>query len=192
MASTPPQPPKSSRLNAAVRNSCWIRYNGIEGIAKCYCCGLEQVTRSNFDAGHVISRAKGGKDDLSNLRPICGMCNSSAGAENMRDFVRNNGLMGRMKDEPIEVITTHATVSPIPTGPAVESKSSKTACQTCKKLFTPATLAKYDGKNCNKCFLVLTMAPPQKIRLEKAPSNDIVSPVCAHCGQRNVVIAESA
>ena len=61
MASLPADIPhvKSTRLNAALRNSCWIRYNGIEGIADCYCCGFEKVTRSNFDCGHVTARAQG-------------------------------------------------------------------------------------------------------------------------------------
>jgi len=157
----------------------------------CYCCGIEQVTRSNFDAGHVVARAKGGSDELTNLRPICGCCNSSSGVENMRDFAIRNGLEGRIKDEvPQEPASSVSTVSvlPLPTESS-ESKSSKTACQTCQKLFALSTLIKYDGKNCYKCFQLNLI--PQKLKLVKATAGETEGVVkCAHCNERNVIKEE--
>jgi len=182
---------KSTRLNASVRNACWIRANGTDGIAPCYCCHLEQVTRSNFDAGHVISRANGGSDELPNLRPICGCCNSSSGVEHMRDFAIRNGLAGRITTEKApEPPSSTSTVSvlPLPTESS-ESKSSKTACQTCQKLFALSTLIKYDGKNCYKCFQLNLI--PQKLKLVKANAADTEGVVrCAHCNERNIVTEE--
>lgn len=193
MATIPPELRRSTRLNASLRNACWIRYNGTEGIAKCYCCGLESVTRSNFDCGHVVSRAKGGLDTLQNLRPICGCCNSSSGVEHMRDFAIKNGLEGRIKVEvpeaaPSAVATASVDILPLPS--EVEAKSSKIACQTCTKLFTPQTLAKYDGKNCYRCFRMQYSLLPQKLSLKKADPNDKDGHACGHCGGLNVVVVD--
>ena len=72
---------KPKRLSAAVRNACWTQTFGAALEGKCMCCKVVDVTYRNFQAGHIIPRAKGGSDDINNLRPICITCNASMGDE---------------------------------------------------------------------------------------------------------------
>lgn len=82
-----------SKLPVALRNAVWSEYIGAEvGSAKCFCCGREPILRSNYECGHVTSRAKGGSDTLDNLRPICGGCNKSMGTQNMFEFAKKCGF----------------------------------------------------------------------------------------------------
>ena len=53
----------------------------------CNVCRCE-IKISNFEAGHIVSRAKGGSDNLSNLLPLCSLCNKSMGTENLLEFKR--------------------------------------------------------------------------------------------------------
>lgn len=48
--------------------------------AGCICCG----TWDAFDTGHVISEARGGSLDMSNLRLMCDRCNGAIGSANFR------------------------------------------------------------------------------------------------------------
>lgn len=56
----------------------------------CWCCHVEPITIGNFHCGHVVSKATGGKLTLTNLRPICALCNGSMGTKNLIEFVRKN------------------------------------------------------------------------------------------------------
>jgi len=58
----------------------------------CYCCKLEPITYGNFECGHNVAHANGGSDELSNLRPICRLCNSSMGTKNLEDFKQQQGF----------------------------------------------------------------------------------------------------
>jgi hypothetical protein len=180
-----------SKLNAALRSATWNQYVGVsEGTSLCYCCGLEPISKANFACGHVIARAKGGKDTLPNLRPVCTLCNSSMGTNNMKDFAATNGLKGKILTEvPPEPPSSEVVVGlPLPEEKTHYS-SEKGECAMCKKSFSHATLAKYDGLHCYRCFKIMYSAP-QKIILKKADPSDTTSPCCGHCGGRNIVIAE--
>ena len=54
---------------------------------KCLCCRTLWMTQSNFDMGHILSRADGGSDDITNLRPICKTCNQGMKEKNMKDYI---------------------------------------------------------------------------------------------------------
>lgn len=80
-------------LPKALRNATWNKYIGAGvGTALCFCCRLEPLLQTNFVCGHVHSRARGGKDKLENLRPVCGACNGSMGTKNMEDFAEECGF----------------------------------------------------------------------------------------------------
>jgi hypothetical protein len=70
------------------RRLVWNKYIGEDiGKYKCYCCKSTDITQLSFHCGHVISKKKGGKDVVKNLRPICQSCNSSMRTTNMYDFI---------------------------------------------------------------------------------------------------------
>lgn len=78
----------SIAIPATIRNIVWNTYIGVgikHGI--CLCCNSEPITYANFECGHIIARAHGGEISISNLRPICGLCNKSVGTKNMDMFI---------------------------------------------------------------------------------------------------------
>jgi len=81
------------------KTEVWNIYIGeAVGKAKCVCCGIRDITARDFNAGHVISDEDGGTIEVSNLRPICGPCNSSMGSRNMIAWMKRvysgNTLVG--------------------------------------------------------------------------------------------------
>lgn len=89
------EPQKRSRkkkIPAALRNAVWNECNGSESkVGSCYVC-KEMITFSSFHSGHVQAEANGGDITLDNLKPICGLCNSSMGKMNMEDFIKKYGF----------------------------------------------------------------------------------------------------
>jgi len=76
-----------------IRQLVWNSHIGADyGSALCFCCGATQITPFNFECGHVVARAKGGKDSVTNLRPICGLCNRSMATMNMIEFQKHHQL----------------------------------------------------------------------------------------------------
>jgi hypothetical protein len=97
-ANTAPQPakqPKQSSSNKrkgipkSVRDQSWNRWIGPEcGMAPCYCCRENIISKSGFECGHVVPDVFGGKSTVENLRPICLPCNRSMGVSDMRSFCK--------------------------------------------------------------------------------------------------------
>lgn len=140
------------RLSSALRNAVWVQYNGLEhGTAKCYCCDLQTVSAQNFACGHVRSRALGGLDTLSNLRPVCVNCNSSMGKHHMYNWCLAQGFTGRIVKEGPPVISTVE-------GSELKEVSSGPRCALCLGEFAAATLQKYDGLHCGRCFAMVKTA----------------------------------
>ncbi len=75
-----------------VRNALWINYFKDSRIGLCQCCKREQITTSNFHAGHIQAEKEGGKTTLDNLAPICPCCNLSMKTMNMRTFIDKYNL----------------------------------------------------------------------------------------------------
>lgn len=79
-----------NKLNCTTRHKCWkLWYSKLDqsekspsGEALCPCCYETLLDAHNFEAGHIISFRNGGTDELSNLIPICSMCNKSMGVMN--------------------------------------------------------------------------------------------------------------
>lgn len=84
---------KKQKIPSTVRNTVWNNYIGTKkGLGMCFCCKKEHITKGNFQCGHVISEKDGGKCTIENLRPICGLCNTSMGTTNMNDFIEKHGF----------------------------------------------------------------------------------------------------
>ncbi|AYV86205.1 MAG: hypothetical protein Solumvirus2_12 [Solumvirus sp.] len=82
----------------AVRRMCYITYLGHNFDGKCYCCD-QPINPFEFEAGHVKAEREGGETKVENLRPICSLCNRSMGTINMKDFVFQHGMQGKIKNE---------------------------------------------------------------------------------------------
>jgi len=79
--------PTRKKLPKDVRDQVWDRYIGpTKTIGKCYCCRWRPITIRDFEVGHNKAAAKGGKDHISNLRPICKHCNRSMGTMSIEKY----------------------------------------------------------------------------------------------------------
>ena len=77
---------KSKRpIDKNLRMAVWKKYFGLKGEGKCYVC-KRIIYIDHFQVGHNKARAKGGKDNISNLRPICGPCNRSMGTMSIENY----------------------------------------------------------------------------------------------------------
>lgn len=85
--------PTSQSLSKVIRQLVWNKYIGERnGLGTCWCCRNKTISAFEFEAGHVVPRAKGGPDTVENLRPICSLCNKSMGTENMLDYQKRQNL----------------------------------------------------------------------------------------------------
>ena len=66
-----------------LRDQVWITYMGNKAQGKCYCCRTRPIHITDFHVGHNRAVAKGGKNHISNLRPICGPCNRGMGTKSI-------------------------------------------------------------------------------------------------------------
>jgi hypothetical protein len=89
-----PKNEKRKAIPKRIRELVWNTYVGRNiGTTKCFCCNDEDklISQMDFEAGHIISHANGGKATVENLRPICRGCNASMGKKNMNDYMREHG-----------------------------------------------------------------------------------------------------
>ena len=81
------KPTKTKRpIDKNTRDAVWIKYMGNKVEGKCYCCKIRTIHITHFQVGHNKARAKGGKDNISNLRPICGPCNRGMGTMSIETY----------------------------------------------------------------------------------------------------------
>ena len=83
---------KKSVIPAVIKNSLWQKYFNESTTGKCCSCNIENISRGNFDCGHIISEHNGGLVTIDNLKPICRLCNSSMSTMNMDEFIKKYGL----------------------------------------------------------------------------------------------------
>lgn len=70
-------------IGKPLRETVWLKYMGNKAQGKCYCCRIRQIHFTEFQVGHNKSVAKSGKNNISNLRPICGPCNRGMGTKSI-------------------------------------------------------------------------------------------------------------
>ena len=76
---------KRKTIPKSIKGLLWDKYHKTARYGPCYCCG-RQIENTAFEAGHVKAVALGGSNDLSNLRPICSVCNKSMGVQDLYQF----------------------------------------------------------------------------------------------------------
>ena len=91
------QKPKvyKTKISAALKRQVWETYIGKKYEGDCFCCKRTKINVFDFHNGHVEAEARGGSTNLSNLRPICALCNYSSGTHNMFEFAQNMGFSDR-------------------------------------------------------------------------------------------------
>jgi hypothetical protein len=82
--------PKEHRkaIPKKIRGEAWSNAFGDSMKGQCHCCKKELHAFDIWHAGHSVSYANGGKDTVSNLRPICTSCNLSMGTQDMNVFIQ--------------------------------------------------------------------------------------------------------
>lgn len=74
-----------SKFPQRVRYEIWTRDNGNVTEGLCFVCNCA-LTIIEFEVGHIVAKAKGGSDELNNLKAICGSCNRSMGTQNLFEY----------------------------------------------------------------------------------------------------------
>lgn len=83
---TRPAPEKRKTFNKAQRKKVWDRSFGPDQRhGQCYACQTK-ISIEDFDMGHKIALKMGGSNQLSNIEPICRVCNSSCGTMDLDEF----------------------------------------------------------------------------------------------------------
>ena len=79
---------KRKRIPKAVKVSVWGKYIGADKAeGKCYVCE-RTIHITNFEVGHNKAVARGGSDNITNLRPICRSCNLAMGTLSIETYKR--------------------------------------------------------------------------------------------------------
>lgn len=77
---------KKKAIPKKLKNQVWDTWLGKNnGTGPCYTC-LDEIDSKSFHCGHIIAEKHGGQTILSNLKPICALCNQSMGTQNMETF----------------------------------------------------------------------------------------------------------
>lgn len=77
---------KRRQIDKNTRDAVWIKYMGNKAEGKCYCCKIRTIHITDFQVGHNKAVARGGSDNISNLRPICGPCNRGMGTMSIEKY----------------------------------------------------------------------------------------------------------
>ena len=84
---------KKKSIPKVMKDLCWSKYVGdTVGKTLCMCCETNEIKMNDFQCGHVIAEANGGRITVDNLRPICKACNVSMGTENLNEFKMRCGF----------------------------------------------------------------------------------------------------
>ena len=77
---------KKAPISKELRTQVWSTYNGRSMDGKCFVCD-ERITLEIFECGHVDPESRGGKTELSNLRPVCKECNHGKGGMSTMNMI---------------------------------------------------------------------------------------------------------
>lgn len=89
------------KITQELRMSVWDRHISLtRGEYLCLVCEKNIITQTNFDCGHIIAEAHGGKTTIENLKPICTECNKKMSTMHMDDYKDMiNGISNDMETD---------------------------------------------------------------------------------------------
>jgi hypothetical protein len=116
------------------------------------------------------------------------------GTQNMKEFALQSGFKGKIVEEKDPEPTVQSVIVgleqlPMPSEQKEVAFVGKFPCALCKKHFTHATLNRYDGEHCYRCFKLTFGQKPQVLKLVKVlPTEEGLA--CGHCGGLNKIIED--
>ena len=78
-------PSPTKKIPQSLRLQVWRGDFDEDSTGKCFVC-TTKITLFDFDCGHITSRKNNGDTNLSNLKPICRVCNLSMSSQNMNEY----------------------------------------------------------------------------------------------------------
>ena len=81
------------KLSTTQRIAVWnTRATPNDGTMLCCSCLRVEINWQTYECGHIQSKYSGGDNSISNLMPICRVCNRGASEKCMIDFIRDAGF----------------------------------------------------------------------------------------------------
>lgn len=115
---------KAGGVIRVVRGAIWRNTFTVNGRcymdAKCYCCGLQDITVENYQAAHIVAHKNGGHGGLTNLRATCASCNLQMARLHMGAFVLARKYKGGAHLDP-------AVINGVPPGDLAKAKAAYAA-----------------------------------------------------------------
>lgn len=89
------EPHVRQRIPQELRNLVWDKYHHGQDRGVCYCCGVDiDRYHAGWHCSHVKSDAKGGLENVENMRTCCPHCNLSMGDQNLYAYMLDKGMQG--------------------------------------------------------------------------------------------------
>jgi len=150
--------PKLMRISIpkTVKDKLWDDNFGHDaGIGKCYCC-QKNINSKKFDCGHIMSVAKGGTNNIENLKPVCSTCNKSMGTTNMEEFKKEYFEKHKSIDDSIDNMCRgcNSTIESCDFIGKISINQSTSMGQEINKFNKPNICNEYMKRNnvCNGCY----------------------------------------
>jgi hypothetical protein len=149
-------------ISADLRKKVWKNQFGNKTSGTCPIIGcnhlLSSIDKRGFQCGHIISVKNGGKEELSNLRPICADCNSKMGSTNWDDFVIEQEQKLLENEKNLFDDMFNEQVSKKIKEDLEEEHDNTINCNMCSKSITKdkSKIIKFNGLNqivCQKCCI---------------------------------------
>ncbi|HIJ98488.1 TPA: HNH endonuclease [archaeon] len=77
---------KRKPISKSLRDQVWLKYFRNKTQGKCYCCRIRPIHFTYFQVGHNKAVSRGGKNHITNLRPICATCNRDMGTRSIEAY----------------------------------------------------------------------------------------------------------
>lgn len=123
---------KRTAIPKSVKIAVWNLYiGGDKTEGKCYACNTTTIHITSFEAGHDKAVARGGKNLISNLRPICSDCNKSMQTKSIEWYKAQYFGETKVSDSPVSTKDRRAKVAAAPAA-VKEAKLQKPKCPNCK------------------------------------------------------------
>jgi hypothetical protein len=93
---------KRKKIPKHIKTLVWKKYMGDNIVSgKCPCCKEQNIEITNFHCGHIKSVYSGGLNELENLLPICGGCNTSMGKKHWNEYEKEKREIDTIPKSPL-------------------------------------------------------------------------------------------